>query len=259
MKERLDQVSLPNFVRAAEGALARSGATLADVVYLCGIHMKRSMHDALVEALGVDPSRAAYLDDTGHMSGVDPLSRSTARARRASVADGDLVLLLAAGTGYTWAASVVRWGEACRWRPARDSARAAGSRSTRSGSTRLPRQRRTGRESTSTPRRRRPAPYGTTVAHGFLTLSLVVPLLYEVAPRPDGVVLVNYGVDRVRFPSAVPAGSQVRAVFDVVGVDEVPGGRQATLTATVEREGGDKPVCVAQLLLRILEPTGGDT
>ena len=102
-------------------------------------------------------------------------------------------------------------------------------------------------------------PYGTTVAHGFLTLSLVVPLLYEVAPRPDGVVLVNYGVDRVRFPSAVPAGSQVRAVFDVVGVDEVPGGRQATLTATVEREGGDKPVCVAQLLLRILEPTGGDT
>ena len=101
-------------------------------------------------------------------------------------------------------------------------------------------------------------PFGTIVAHGFLTLSLVVPLLYEVA-APDGVVLVNYGVDRVRFPAAVPAGSRIRAVFDVVAVDDVAGGRQATLTATVEREGSDKPVCVAQLLLRILEPSGGDT
>src|SRR5215217_526507 len=71
MKERLDEISLPNFVRAAEGALERSGASLADVAYLCGIHMRRSMHDALVDALGVDPERAAYLDDAGHMSGVD--------------------------------------------------------------------------------------------------------------------------------------------------------------------------------------------
>lgn len=102
-------------------------------------------------------------------------------------------------------------------------------------------------------------PFGTTVAHGFLTLSLVVPLLYEVATPSNGQVLVNYGVDRVRFPAAVPSGSRIRAVFDVVAVDAVPGGRQATLTATVEREGGDKPVCVAQLLLRILEPSGGDT
>ncbi len=111
MKERLDEVSLPNFVRAAEGALARSGATLADVDYLCGIHMKWSMHTALVERLGLDPDRAAYLDDAGHMSGVDPLlalDRATVAGR---LADGDLVLLLAAGTGYTWAASVVRWGE----------------------------------------------------------------------------------------------------------------------------------------------------
>ena len=108
MKERLDEISLPNFVRAAEGALERSGASLADVAYLCGIHMKRSMHDALVDALGVDPERAAYLDDAGHMSGVDPLL-ALDRAQDQLV-DGDLVLLLAAGTGYTWAASVVRWG-----------------------------------------------------------------------------------------------------------------------------------------------------
>jgi 3-oxoacyl-[acyl-carrier-protein] synthase III len=85
MKERLDEVSLPNFVRAAEGALERSGATLADVSFLCGLHMKRSMHDELVEALGVDPARTVYLDDTGHMSGVDPLL-GLDRAARAAIA-----------------------------------------------------------------------------------------------------------------------------------------------------------------------------
>ena len=110
MKGGLDEVSLPNFVAAAEGALARSGATLADVSYLCGIHMKRSMHGAIVEALGLGLDRAAYLDDTGHMSGVDPLLALDRATRGGIVRDGDLVLLLAAGTGYTWAASVVRWG-----------------------------------------------------------------------------------------------------------------------------------------------------
>ena len=110
MKERLDEVSLPNFVRAAEGALARSDAGLEDLSFLCGIHMKRSMHDALVAALGVDPERAAYLDDAGHMSGVDPLLALDRAGAAGQLSDGDLVLLLAAGTGYTWAASVVRWG-----------------------------------------------------------------------------------------------------------------------------------------------------
>lgn len=102
-------------------------------------------------------------------------------------------------------------------------------------------------------------PFGTTVAHGFLTLSLLVPLLNEVGPSPDGEVLVNYGVNRVRFPAAVPSGSRIRASFEVVSVEDVPGGRQATLEATVEREGGDKPVCVAQLLLRLIDPLGGTT
>ena len=110
MKGGLDEVSLPNFVAAAKGALARSGATLADVSYLCGIHMKRSMHEAIVTALGLSLERAAYLDDTGHMSGVDPLLALDRAVRTGQVGDGDLVLLLAAGTGYTWAASTVRWG-----------------------------------------------------------------------------------------------------------------------------------------------------
>jgi 3-oxoacyl-[acyl-carrier-protein] synthase-3 len=110
MKDGLDEVSLANFVRAATGAIERSGAALADVGYLCGIHMKPSMHRALVGQLGIDPSRAAYLDDTGHMSGVDSLLALDRAARAGELRDGELVLLLAAGTGYTWAASVVRWG-----------------------------------------------------------------------------------------------------------------------------------------------------
>lgn len=110
MKERLDPVSLSNFVEVARQACDRSGVTLADLDHLCGIHMKRSIHDALVDALGIDPARAAYLSDTGHMSGVDPLLALDRAARKGELADGDLVLLLAAGTGYTWAATVVRWG-----------------------------------------------------------------------------------------------------------------------------------------------------
>ena len=72
--------------------------------------MKRSMHDQLVDALGVDSTRTVYLDDTGHMSGVDPILALDRAARAGEVAAGDVVLLLAAGTGYTWAATVVRWG-----------------------------------------------------------------------------------------------------------------------------------------------------
>jgi 3-oxoacyl-[acyl-carrier-protein] synthase III len=112
MKQQLDSSSLDNFVRAAEMAAAASGVGLADVDYLCGLHMKRSMHDALVAALGIE--RYTYLDDTGHMSGVDSLLGLDRAWRRGELHDGDLVLLLAAGTGYTWAATLVRWGPASR-------------------------------------------------------------------------------------------------------------------------------------------------
>jgi len=112
MKDVLDRVSLDNFLAAARGALERSGATLSDIGYLCGIHMKPSMHRRLLAKLGVDESRAAYLDDTGHMSGVDPLLALDRAALAGELREGELVLLLAAGTGYTWAASVIRWGDA---------------------------------------------------------------------------------------------------------------------------------------------------
>jgi len=112
MKNGLDDVSLRNFVAAARGAVERSDARLEDVSYVSGIHMKRSMHDGIVEALGVDPARVSYLDDTGHMSGVDPLLGLDRAVREGEIRDGDLVLLLAAGTGYTWAATALRWGPA---------------------------------------------------------------------------------------------------------------------------------------------------
>jgi 3-oxoacyl-[acyl-carrier-protein] synthase-3 len=110
MKDGLDRISLPNFVAAARGALERSGASLADVAFVCPLHTKRSMFVALLSGLGIGEDRAVYLDDTGHMSGVDPLLGLDRAGRDGRLADGDLVLLLSAGTGYTWAAAVVRWG-----------------------------------------------------------------------------------------------------------------------------------------------------
>jgi acyl dehydratase len=101
------------------------------------------------------------------------------------------------------------------------------------------------------PERAAAGPFGTTVAHGFLTLSLCVPLLSEVL-HVDGYRLsINYGLNRVRFPAPVPAGSRVRGRFRVASVEEVEGGDQAVLEATVEREGGEKPVCVAELVVRL--------
>ena len=96
-------------------------------------------------------------------------------------------------------------------------------------------------------------PFGTTVAHGFLTLSLVVHLWNQVAPPSEGIT-VNYGLNRVRFPAPVPAGSRVRASFRVESMEQIPAvASQATIAATIEREGGDKPVCVAELVLRLLD------
>jgi 3-oxoacyl-[acyl-carrier-protein] synthase-3 len=110
MKDGLDEVSLPTFVAVARTAAERSGARLEDVAFVCPLHMKRSMHLALLDELEMREDQAVYLDDTGHMSGVDPLLGLDRAARAGRLADGDLVLLLSAGTGYTWAASVVRWG-----------------------------------------------------------------------------------------------------------------------------------------------------
>jgi acyl dehydratase len=102
------------------------------------------------------------------------------------------------------------------------------------------------------PERAAEGPFGTTIAHGFLTLSLCIPLLAEVLVLDGYRMGINYGVNKVRFPAPVPSGARIRARFTVQSVEEVAGGEQGVILATVEREGGDKPVCVAELVLRKL-------
>ena len=98
------------------------------------------------------------------------------------------------------------------------------------------------------PERAAAGPFGATIAHGFLTLSLCVPMLSEVLPATEGMV-VNYGTEKVRFPAPVLTGSRIRAGFQVLNVEEVAMGVRATIRATVECEGVEKPVCVAELVL----------
>jgi len=94
-------------------------------------------------------------------------------------------------------------------------------------------------------------PFKTTIAHGYLTLSLLPALVGDMA-RVDGVRMgVNYGVNKVRFPAAVPVDSRVRALIELQSVDDVTGGVQVTLRVTIERDGGDKPVCVAESVARL--------
>jgi acyl dehydratase len=94
-------------------------------------------------------------------------------------------------------------------------------------------------------------PFGTTIAHGFLTLSLLVKFIDEVRPSAGEFRMgINYGVNRVRFPAPVPVGSRLRAHFKVLEVTDVEGGIQVVTEGTVEREGGEKPVCVAEMVSR---------
>ncbi|GCD46958.1 MaoC family dehydratase [Streptomyces paromomycinus] len=100
------------------------------------------------------------------------------------------------------------------------------------------------------PERAASGPFGATIAHGYLTLALL-PALVPQLLRVDNVKMgINYGVDKVRFPAPVPVGSRVRATARIAGVAEVSGGVQLATTVTVEREGGEKPVCVAETLSR---------
>ncbi|GGF41671.1 MaoC family dehydratase [Subtercola lobariae] len=96
-------------------------------------------------------------------------------------------------------------------------------------------------------------PFGGTIAHGYLTVSLVSSILDEVYAI-DGVgMLVNYGADRLRFPAVVPAGSRVRGGVELLEVTPVTLGHRLRTRVTIERDGGDKPVCVIDVL-RIAAP-----
>ena len=102
------------------------------------------------------------------------------------------------------------------------------------------------------PARAAAGPFGTTVAHGFLTLSLLSELSAAAFEIADVRMGLNYGLDRVRFPSPVPVGSRLRAVCLLDRLEPIDGGAQLTLTVTIEREGGAKPACVATWVTRHL-------
>lgn len=99
-------------------------------------------------------------------------------------------------------------------------------------------------------RARRESPYGGTIAHGFLTLSLLSHLLETTADVSRMKMGVNYGLNRVRFTDTVPTGSRLRGRFVLDKLDPIKGGTQLTWNVTVEREGSGKPVCVAEWVTR---------
>jgi acyl dehydratase len=101
------------------------------------------------------------------------------------------------------------------------------------------------------PERAKDTPFGGTIAHGFYTLALA-PRFSEQIFKLEGFAFgLNYGLDRVRFPATLPVGTKVRMVAKVAAVEDIPGGAQLRLELTFEREGGDKPVCVAESLARL--------
>lgn len=93
-------------------------------------------------------------------------------------------------------------------------------------------------------------PFGGTIVHGYLTLSLVVPLMAEVFEVTGFGVGINYGLDRLRFPAPVPVGGRIRVVGEILKVDEIEGGYQIFPRVTFEIEGGAKPAAVADMVLR---------
>jgi acyl dehydratase len=101
------------------------------------------------------------------------------------------------------------------------------------------------------PDRAKDTPFGGTIAHGYYTLSLASMFTEQVLALEGFAFVINYGLNKVRFPAPVPVGSRVRMSADLDGFDEVPGGAQITLKLTFERDGGEKPVCVAETVARV--------
>jgi acyl dehydratase len=94
------------------------------------------------------------------------------------------------------------------------------------------------------------SPFGGPIAHGYLTLSLLIPLWTQLLTITDAKLAVNYGLNKVRFPAPVPVGSKIRLTATIAKVEPVSGGVQVSVGAVVEAEGADKPVCIAEPVFR---------
>jgi acyl dehydratase len=101
------------------------------------------------------------------------------------------------------------------------------------------------------PERAKDTPFGGTIAHGFLSLSLLAPVSQQLLRVTDAAMGVNYGLDRVRFPAPVPVGAEWRGAGEIVEVTEIPGGLQVKLRLTREVRGAEKPAVVADSLIRV--------
>jgi acyl dehydratase len=99
--------------------------------------------------------------------------------------------------------------------------------------------------------RAKQTPFGGTIAHGFLTLALVAPISQTLLRVTDAAFGVNYGLDKVRFPAPLKVGSRYRGGAEIAEVGDVPGGLQIKLLVTIEAQGSEKPVCVAEQLVRV--------
>jgi acyl dehydratase len=99
--------------------------------------------------------------------------------------------------------------------------------------------------------RAKASPFGGTIAHGYFTLSLAPRFSYDMFSFEGFAFGVNYGLNRLRFPAPMPVGGRVRMRARLLSVEEIPGGAQLATELTFEREGGDKPVCVAEALSRV--------
>ena len=104
------------------------------------------------------------------------------------------------------------------------------------------------------PERAKAGPFGACIAHGYLTLSLVNLFLPQIVDVQGISMGVNYGSDRLRFPAPVPVGSRIRGGGELIQVEDVKGGVQATIRVTVEVEGQDRPACVVETISRYYQP-----
>jgi acyl dehydratase len=99
--------------------------------------------------------------------------------------------------------------------------------------------------------RAKESPFGGTIAHGYLTLSLVAPIMGELVKVTDSSTGINYGLDRVRFPAPLPVGARWRGGAELLEVSEIPGGLQMKVRVTIEVERSEKPAMVADSLVRL--------
>lgn len=111
MKERLERVSVSNWLSCIDGALAKCGKGRSDIDYLATLLMKRSAHDDIMNQLGLDPEQTRYLEEFGHHGQNDQILSLDLALEENRLKDGDLVLMISAGIGYSWNALVVRWGK----------------------------------------------------------------------------------------------------------------------------------------------------